>query len=80
MKTKILMKNKFGVPIQVKITFGNEIFEATCYQKYPNLGKWYLHRYDPTFALPFMRAFFPCGGKFKSLSHVKKWIRDRKYL
>jgi hypothetical protein len=80
MKTKIKRTNKFGKVISVDIVFGNEIFSANMSEHYPKLGNWTLTRYRPSLSLDFMRFFMPVGGDFKSLTEIKKFIRDRKYL
>jgi hypothetical protein len=49
-------------------------------EHYPKLGNWTLTRYRPSLSLDFMRFFAPVGGDFKSLTEIKKFIRDRKYL
>ena len=49
-------------------------------EHYPKLGNWTLCRYRPDLSLDFMRFFAPVGGDFKSLTEIKKFIRDRKYL
>ena len=80
MKTKIKRTNKFGKVTSVDIVFGNEIFSANMSENYPKLGNWTLTRYRPSLSLDFMRFFMPVGGDFKSLTEIKKFIRDRKYL
>ena len=80
MKTKIKRTNKFGKVTSVDIVFGNEIFSANMSEHYPKLGNWTLTRYRPSLSLDFMRFFMPVGGYFKSLTEIKKFIRDRKYL
>nr|BAR31932.1 hypothetical protein [uncultured Mediterranean phage uvMED] len=80
MKTKIKRTNKFGKVTSVDIVFGNEIFSANMSEHYPKLGNWTLTRYRPSLSLDFMRFFMPVGGDFKSLTEIKKFIRDRKYL
>ena len=80
MKTKIKRTNKFGKVTSVDIVFGNEIFSANMSEHYPKLGNWTLTRYRPDLSLDFMRFFMPVGGDFKSLTEIKKFIRDRKYL
>ena len=80
MKTKIKTRNKFGKVTSVDIVFGNEIFSANMSEHYPKLGNWTLTRYRPSLSLDFMRFFMPVGGDFKSLTEIKKFIRDRKYL
>ena len=80
MKTKIKRTNKFGKVTSVDIVFGNEIFSANMSEHYPKLGNWTLTRYRPSLSLDFIRFFMPVGGDFKSLTEIKKFIRDRKYL
>ena len=80
MKTKIKRRNKFGKITDVDIVFGNEIFIARMSERYPKLGNWTLNRYRPDLSLSFVKFFSPVGGDFKSLTEIKKFIRDRKYL
>ena len=64
------------------IYFGAEIFNAYYDKEYPRIGNWTLHRYNQDASNPMFNMFFPVGGKvkFKDLSHIKKFIRDRKWL
>jgi len=65
-----------------KIVFGNEIFNADFNKTYPRIAVWNLSRYSKESSTSLFSMYFPCGRKtkFKSLSDIKKFIRDRKYL
>ena len=80
MKTKLIHTSSDSDTY--KIVFGNEIFNADFNKTYPRIAEWSLSRYSKESSTSFFSMFFPCGGKakFKSLSDIKKFIRDRKYL
>ena len=80
MKTKLTFKSKYED--QYTIIFGNEKFKATYSKVYPRLAEWSLSRREPTLSNRIIEGYFPCGRKtkFKSLTDIKKFIRDRKYL
>ena len=77
------VKKRIGVRSDIyRIYFGTEIFDAHYDKEYPRIGNWTLHRYNQDASNPMFNMFFPVGGKvkFKDLSHIKKFIRDRKWL
>lgn len=65
------------------IEFGNEIFRASQSKTYPRIGQWTLLKYKP----PLFKKI-PIGSwstiasdkKFKELSSIKKFIRNREYM
>ena len=80
MKTKLIYTSTDNDTYQ--IIFGNEIFNASFNKTYPRIAEWDLSRYSKESSTSFISMYFPCGRKtkFKSLSDIKKFIRDRKYL
>jgi len=78
MKTKLTFKSKNED--EYTIIFGNEKFKARYSKVYPRLAEWRLSKREPTLSNRIIEGYFPCGGKFKSLIEIKKFIRDRKYL
>ena len=78
MKTKLTFKcNRYH---EYTIMFGNEKFKARYSLEYPRLAEWSLSRREPEISCRIIEGYFACGGKFKSLTDIKKFIRDRKYL
>ncbi|BAQ91304.1 hypothetical protein [uncultured Mediterranean phage uvMED] len=80
MKTKLIHTSSDSDTY--KIVFGNEIFNADFNKTYPRIAEWNLSRYSKESSTSLFSMYFPCGRKtkFKSLSDIKKFIRDRKYL
>jgi len=80
MKTKLIYTSTDHDTYQ--IIFGNEIFNADFNKTYPRISEWSLSRYSKESSTSLFNMYFPCGEKtkFKSLSDIKKFIRDRKYL
>ena len=64
------------------IEFGNEKFTAYYHKEYPRLNTWSLHRYNPKQSNKLFIWYDPIvlTKNYKSLSDIKKFIRDRKYL
>ena len=67
---------------EYKIEFGNEKFDLIYHKKYPNLNTWSLHRYKPEKSKGIFIWYDPVflTKKFDSLTDVKTFIRNRKYL
>ena len=80
MKTKLIHTSSDSDTY--KIVFGNEKFKARYNKYYPKLNTWDLSRLSEEMSTKLFSTWFPCGkkSKFKSLSDIKKFIRDRKYL
>ena len=65
-----------------RIEFGNEKFDVNYHKNFPYLNTWSLHRYRPEKSNGLFSWYDPIflNKKFDSLKHIKKFIRDRKYL
>ena len=77
MKVKTIKGNDRDLYI---IYFGGEIFNAYYNKEFPRLGQWSLSRRTDTNAM--FDTYFPVYSKekFKDLRHIKKFIKDRKWL